>query len=104
VSLLRDERWPVARLIPTTSSTGVDAKERNAASALLAVLSLVDDFGRTLLKPIGAPAEKIEAFVETPFKVDNGRTIRPDGLIDVTCTDAGRAVDLLAQPPSTGAA
>jgi hypothetical protein len=32
--LLRDERWPVARLIPITSSTGVEAKERNAASVL----------------------------------------------------------------------
>lgn len=81
---LRDERWPVARLIPITSSTGVEAKERNAASALLAVLSHVDEFGRTLLKPLGAPAGKIEAFVETPLKLDNGRTIRPDGLIGVT--------------------
>lgn len=84
MTLLRDERWPVARLIPITSSTGVEAKERNAASALLAVLSHVDEFGRTLLKPLGAPAGKIEAFVETPFKLDNGRTIRPDGLIGVT--------------------
>lgn len=84
MTLLRDERWPVARLIPITSSTGVEAKERNAASALLAVLSHVDEFGRTLLKPLGAPAGKIEAFVETPFKVDGGKTIRPDGLIGVT--------------------
>jgi hypothetical protein len=84
MSLLRDERWPVARLIPITSSTGVEAKERNAASALLAVLSHVDEFGRTLLKPLGAPAGKIEAFVETPFKIDAGKTIRPDGLIGVT--------------------
>ena len=64
MTLLRDERWPVARLIPITTSTGVEAKERNAASALLAVLSHVDEFGRTLLKPLGAPAGKIEAFVE----------------------------------------
>jgi hypothetical protein len=49
VTLLRDERWPVARLIPITSSTGVEAKERNAASALLAVLAHVHEFGRTLL-------------------------------------------------------
>lgn len=84
MTLLRDERWPVARLIPITSSTGVEAKERNAASALLAVLSHVDEFGRTLLKPLGAPAGKIEAIVETPFKLGNGKTIRPDGLIGVT--------------------
>ena len=41
LTLLRDDRWPVARLIPITSSTGVEAKERNAASALLAVVSHV---------------------------------------------------------------
>jgi len=38
--LLKDERWPVARLIPITSATGVEARERNAASALLAVRSV----------------------------------------------------------------
>jgi hypothetical protein len=82
--LLRDERWPVARLIPLTSDTGVQAKERNAASALLAVLSHVDEFGRNLLKPLGAPAGRIEAFVETQIKAENSTIIRPDGLIGVT--------------------
>jgi hypothetical protein len=82
--VISDERWPVARLIPITSATGQEAKERNAASALLAVLSVVDEFGRALLKPLGAPAGKIECFVEVPFKVDGGKTIRPDGLIGVT--------------------
>lgn len=84
MALLRDDRWPVARLIPITSSTGVEAKERNAASALLAVLAHVDEFGRALLKPLGAPAGRIEAFVETPFKLENGKAVRPDGLIGVT--------------------
>ena len=82
--LIRDERWPAARLIPLTTATGVEAKERNAASALLAVLSHVDEFGRSLLKPLGAPAGKIEAFVETQIKAENGKAIRPDGLIGVT--------------------
>lgn len=81
--LLRDERWPVSRLIPLTTATGVEAKERNAASALLAVLSHVDEFGRNLLRPLGAPAGRIEAFVETQIKAENGKTIRPDGLIGV---------------------
>lgn len=82
--MLRDERWPVARLIPITSATGVEARERNAASALLAVLTVVEEFGRSLLKPLGAPAGKIEAFVETQFKLEDGKAIRPDGLIGVT--------------------
>jgi hypothetical protein len=41
------------------------------------VFAHVDEFGRTLLKPLGAPAGKIEALVETPFKLDNGKSIRP---------------------------
>jgi hypothetical protein len=82
--MLRDERWPVARLIPITSATGVEARERNAASALLAVLSAVEEFGRSLLKPLGAPAGKIEAFVEVPFKLDGGKAMRPDGIIGVS--------------------
>ena len=81
--MIRDERWPVARLIPLPTGTGVEAKERHAASALLAVLSAVNEFGRSLLKPLGAPAGKIEAFVEVPFKLD-GKSIRPDGLIGVS--------------------
>ena len=47
------------------------------AAALLAVLAHVDEFGRTLLKPLRAPAGKTEAFVETPLKLDNGKSIRP---------------------------
>jgi len=82
--VLTDERWPVARLIPITSATGVEARERNAASALLAVISVVEEFGRSLLKPLGAPAGKIEAFVEVPFKLESGHKVRPDGLIGVT--------------------
>lgn len=82
--MLKDERWPIARLIPITSTTGVEAKERNAASALLAVLSHVDEFGKVLLKPLGAPAGQIESFVEVPFKTADGRTLRADGLIGVT--------------------
>jgi hypothetical protein len=82
--MLRDERWPVARLIPITSATGVEARERNAASALLAVLSAVEEFGRSLLKPLGAPAGNIEAFVEVPFKLDGGKAMRPDGIIGVS--------------------
>ena len=78
--MLKDEKWPVARLIPITSETGVSAKERNAASALLAVMTAVDEFGRALLRPLGVPAGRIEAFVECPFKFD-GKEFRPDGVI-----------------------
>ena len=52
-------------------------------SALLAVMGAVDEFGRGLLKPLGAPAGRIEAFIEVPFKVNNV-SLRPDGIVSVT--------------------
>jgi hypothetical protein len=49
----------------------------------MAVIGAVTEFGRALLKPLGAPAGRIESFIEVPFKI-NGRSIRPDGVITVT--------------------
>jgi len=80
--MLKDEQWPVARLIPISSASGIEAQERRAASALLACLGAVTEFGRSLLKPLGAPAGKIDTFIEVPFKLDS-RSIRPDGVITV---------------------
>jgi hypothetical protein len=81
--MIKDEQWPVARLIPISSASGVEAQERRAASALLAVIGAVSEFGRALLKPLGAPAGRMETFIEVPFK-SNGRSMRPDGIISVT--------------------
>jgi len=81
--MIKDGGWPVARLIPISSASGIEAQERRAASALLSVLSAVDEFGRALLKPLGAPTGKIETFIEIPFKL-NGRSLRPDGIITVS--------------------
>lgn len=81
--MIVDEQWPVARLIPISSASGVEAQERRAASAVLAVIGAVPEFGRALLKPLGAPAGRIETFIEVPFKVGD-RAIRPDGVIAVT--------------------
>jgi hypothetical protein len=81
--MIKDEQWPIARLIPISSASGIEAQERRVASALLAVIGAVPEFGRALLKPFGAPAGNIEAFIEVPFKI-NGRSIRPDGIIVVT--------------------
>ena len=80
--MIVDEKWPMARLIPITAASGVEAQERNAASALLAVMASVKEFGRALLKPLGAPAGNIQTFVEVPFTLE-GKKIRPDGLITV---------------------
>jgi hypothetical protein len=66
-----------------SSASGIEAQERRAASALLAVIGAVTEFGRSLLKPLGAPSGRTETFIEVPFKV-NGRSIRPDGIITVS--------------------
>ncbi len=81
--MIKDEKWPAARLIPISSASGVEAQERRLASALLAVMSSVPEFGYALLKPFGAPVGKIETFIEVPFKMGD-RAILPDGVITVT--------------------
>lgn len=79
---MAEENWHVARLIPTSGISGADEQERRATSALLAVLSSVREFGRTITQPFGAPAGVITAFVEVPFMLGDKR-VYPDGLIRV---------------------
>ena len=75
-------KFQPARLIPVTGIKGEQDQERRATSALLAVLSAVPDFSRSLLKPLGAPAGKVRTFIEPEFEIE-GKKIRPDGLIVV---------------------
>lgn len=60
-----------------------EEQERRATSALLAVMGAVREFGRVLTQPLGAPAGKIETFVEVPFLVGD-KKVFPDGLIRVS--------------------
>jgi hypothetical protein len=80
-------KWDQARLIPTAGIGGPGEQERRAASALLAVLSVVTEFQRALLKPLGAPKGRVEAFCEVVFPLDqrrpDGKSVRPDGLIEI---------------------
>ena len=50
---------------------------------MLSVLSVVPEFSKAVLKQFGAPAGKVETFVETSFKTTDGPMVRPDGLIRV---------------------
>ena len=75
--------WMPARLIPVAGIRGQEEQEIRAASSLLAVMGAVDEFGRALLKEIGAPAGRISTFTEIPLKGANGKTLRPDGAITV---------------------
>lgn len=78
------ERWQRARLVPIVGERGHQAQERRATSVLLAVMTIVPEFGKELLAQLGAPRGRVEAFVEVPLKDDAGRTSIPDGVITVT--------------------
>lgn len=77
------EAWHESRLIPVSGIKGAQEQERRATSALLAVMAAVTEFGRAVTKPLGAPAGKLETFIEVPFEVGE-TTLFPDGLIRVT--------------------
>jgi len=78
-----EEAWHAARLIPTSGISGFEEQERRATSALLAVMSSVKEFSRTLLGALGAPSGVVETYIEVPFKLGE-KAWRPDGLIRVT--------------------
>lgn len=77
------ELWMPARLIPVAGIRGQDEQEIRAASSLLAVMGAVDEFGRALLKEIGAPAGRISTFTEVPLEDPEGKVWRPDGVVAV---------------------
>jgi hypothetical protein len=79
---MTEDSWHRARLIPTSGIKGADEQERRAATALLAVIGAVREFGRALVQPLGAPDGVIETFTEVPFTAQE-RTCCPDGLIQV---------------------
>lgn len=72
-----------ARLIPVAGIRGQDEQEIRAASCLLAVMGTVDEFGRALLREVGAPAGRISTFTEVPLETAAGKTMRPDGALVV---------------------
>ena len=78
-----EQAWHEARLIPTSGINGADEQERRATSALLAVMTAVKEYGRVLVKPLGAPVGTIECYIEVPFILGD-RKLYPDGLIRVS--------------------
>ncbi len=80
---MTEETWHQARLIPTSGISGAEEQERRATSALLAVMSVVKEFSKAVLGPLGAPTGTVETFIEVPFKLGEAKVI-PDGLIRVS--------------------
>jgi hypothetical protein len=79
---MTDRPWERARLIPVSGISGPDEQERRGASALLAVVNSVREFGRAITAPLGAPAGTPMAFIEVPF-TSGERKLRPDGVLQV---------------------
>ena len=77
------ENWMPARLIPVAGIRGQEEQEIRGASSLLAVMTAVDEFGRSLAREMGAPAGRIQTYTEVPLKTPEGKTLRPDGVIAV---------------------
>lgn len=77
-----ESAWEPARLIPVSGINGADEQERRGASALLAVLESVREFARAILGPLGAPAGRVQTFIEVPFDLAD-KKVRPDGVIRV---------------------
>ena len=69
--------WERVRLFPVSGIGGADEQERRAASALLAVVQSVREFGRAITVPMGAPAGRLSAYIEVPF-TDGDKKLRPD--------------------------
>src|SRR5687768_12505104 len=82
-SLMSDEKWHEARLIPTSGISGAEEQERRATSAVLAVMSVVKEFSKAVLTPLGSISGTVETFIEVPFMLGEKRCY-PDGLIRVT--------------------
>jgi hypothetical protein len=78
------QQGEAARLIPVYAEA---SKEQRLTSSLLAVFMSVDEFGKSMLQMVKAPAtksSKIECFTEVVFKNSlNAQKCRPDGLITV---------------------
>ena len=95
---ISEEQWDPARLIPVSGLRKSEEQERCAASALLAVVSAVREFGREILRPLGAPAGAVSTYTEVPFEL-GGKRYRVDGLVRVT---RGRKVWTLLIEVKTG--
>jgi hypothetical protein len=78
-----ESTWHPARLIPVAGIRGQEEQERRAASAVLAVIRAVPDFGHALLVPAGAPRGRISTYAEVQLKDSDGHTSIPDGAVIV---------------------
>ncbi len=82
-----DERsaWTRSRLIPVSGIGSEREAETRAASAVLAVFSVVRDLSLAVFSPMGASRAgkaTVDTYTEPQFVLD-GKKVRPDGLVRV---------------------
>lgn len=78
-TLVKQDDWEPARLLSTAGIRNQNEQERRAASALLAVMGAVPDFGYALLSGMKAPKGAISTYTELRFKGGDDKTHIPDG-------------------------
>ncbi len=82
----KNQNWTRARLIPVSGISSEKEAETRAASAVLAVLSVVRDLSVALFSPMGASRAAraiVETYTEPQFVVD-GKKVRPDGVVRIS--------------------
>ncbi|GGW10767.1 stress response protein, TerZ- and CABP1 [Streptomyces libani subsp. rufus] len=98
-SLAEHDSWREARLFPVSALKSDRDREARATSVLLSVMAQVPEFGRRLVAGFGAPAGRMETFVEV--SLPHGDTPRrPDGVVRVE--RAGKLWTALVETKTNG--
>ncbi|CAM5467212.1 TerD family protein [Streptomyces abikoensis] len=98
-SLAENDFWREARLFPAPLLKSDREREMRATSVLLSVMSQVPEFGRRLTAAFGAPAGRMQTFVEVSLPFGDAPR-RPDGVIRVE--RAGKLWTALVETKTNG--
>ncbi|QIP86407.1 TerD family protein [Streptomyces sp. Tu 2975] len=98
-TLAENDSWRPARLFPASSLKSDKEREMRATSVLLSVMAEVPEFGRRLTAAFGAPAGRMQTFVEVSLPHGDSPK-RPDGVIRVE--RAGKLWTALVETKTNG--
>lgn len=98
-TLAENDAWRPSRLFPATSLKSDKEREVRATSLLLSVMAEVPEFGRRLTAGFGAPAGRMQTFVEVALPHGDAPK-RPDGVIRVE--RAGKLWTALVETKTNG--
>ncbi|MGK5733928.1 TerD family protein [Streptomyces sp. URMC 124] len=98
-SLAENDFWREARLFPVPQLRSDREREMRATSVLLSVMAQVPEFGRRLTAAFGAPAGRMQTFVEVSLPFGDAPR-RPDGVVRVE--RAGKLWTALVETKTNG--